>query len=119
MISLRNNLNSTGLGSAGSADDAFAAMVRLDARRRPLPAPATPATPVPPGGPGGPLAPGDVVYSAKSIAKFLFNDEGRTARRRVYALWAHYRDRRQDVGFFKLKGALCLSKSRWARFQAG
>jgi hypothetical protein len=35
---------------------------------------------------------------------------------RVFNLWAHYRDRKEQAGFFKLKGALCLSISQWLKF---
>jgi hypothetical protein len=34
----------------------------------------------------------------------------------VFNLWAHYRDRQEPTGLFKLKGALCLSKSQWLKF---
>lgn len=69
------------------------------------------------GGPKRPAAsPGDVIYGARAIARFLFDDDGNTARRRVFNLWAHYRDREEAAGFFKLKGALCLSKTQWLAF---
>lgn len=51
-----------------------------------------------------------------AIARFLFDDESNRSRRRVFNLWTHYRDRNEKVGLFKLKGALCLSKSKWAAF---
>ncbi len=60
---------------------------------------------------------GDVVYGAREIAKFLFDDDGNKTRRRVFGLWDHFRHRPETAGFFKLKGALCLSKSRWQAFQ--
>jgi hypothetical protein len=77
--------------------------------------------PVPPGGSGAPPgqaspAEGDILYGAKAIARFIFGDDGNRSRRRVFNLWAHYRDRKEKAGFFKLKGALCLSKSQWRGF---
>jgi hypothetical protein len=71
------------------------------------------------GGPpptGGPPIRGDTIYGARAIADFIFNDAGDTARRRVFNLWAFYRDRHERAGFFKLKGGLCLSISRWRSF---
>lgn len=72
------------------------------------------------GGNGTNDEPGDIIYGAESIAWFIFDDcdaVGPTrARRRVYHLWNHYRDRKERAGFFKLKGTLCLSKSQWRRF---
>lgn len=60
---------------------------------------------------------GDTVYGAAAIATFLFDgDNGKKARRRVYNLWAFYRDRHERAGFFKLKGGLCLSISKWQAF---
>lgn len=67
--------------------------------------------------PVAPTAPhGDIIYGAKAIARFLFDDDGNRSRRRVFNLWSHYRDRKEQAGFFKLKGALCLSKSKWLAF---
>ena len=63
-----------------------------------------------------PADPGDIIYGAKAIARFLFGEDGNRARRRVFNLWAHYRERKERAGFFKLKGALCLSKSQWRGF---
>ncbi len=60
--------------------------------------------------------PGDVIYGARAIARFIFAEDNNRARRRVFNLWAHYRDRQERAGFFKLKGALCLSKSQWRGF---
>jgi hypothetical protein len=60
-----------------------------------------------------PRPPGDIIYGAIAIASYLFGEANKTTRRRVYSLWTHYGE---TAGFFKLKGALCLSKSRWARF---
>lgn len=59
---------------------------------------------------------GDIIYGAKAIAWFLFGEDGNRACRRVFNLWAHYRARKEKAGFFKLKGALCLSKTLWRRF---
>jgi hypothetical protein len=69
----------------------------------------------PPVGPRPPV-PGDIIYGARAIARFLFDDDSTCARRRVFNLWAHYRDRQEPTGLFKLKGALCLSKSQWLKF---
>jgi hypothetical protein len=62
-------------------------------------------------------AEGDVIYGARAIAQYLFNSDDNRTRRRVFNLWTHYRDRKEKAGFFKLKGALCLSKSEWRRFR--
>ncbi|EJW10833.1 hypothetical protein A33M_3994 [Rhodovulum sp. PH10] len=59
---------------------------------------------------------GDIIYGARAIALFIFGDGGNRARRRVFNLWAHYRDRKEHAGFFKLNGAVCLSKSQWRGF---
>ena len=59
---------------------------------------------------------GDIIYGAKAIALYLFNADDNRTRRRVFNLWSHYRDRKEKAGFFKLKGALCLSKSQWRSF---
>ncbi len=63
-----------------------------------------------------PADPADIIYGARAIAGFLFGEDGNRARRRVFNLWAHYRDRQERAGFFKLKGALCLSRSQWRGF---
>ena len=60
--------------------------------------------------------PGDILYGAKAIALFIFGDDSKRSRRRVFNLWAHYRDRKEPAGFLKLNGAVCLSKSRWRAF---
>ena len=60
--------------------------------------------------------PGDIIYGARAIARFIFDDDSNRSRRRVFNLWAHYHDREQQAGFLKLKGALCLSKSQWRTF---
>jgi hypothetical protein len=59
---------------------------------------------------------GDIIYGAKAIAFFIFGDDGNRSRRRVFNLWAHYSARKERAGFFKLKGALCLSKAQWRAF---
>jgi hypothetical protein len=58
----------------------------------------------------------DIIYGARAIARFIFGVDNNRARRRVFNLWTHYRDRQERAGFFKLKGALCLSKSQWRSF---
>jgi hypothetical protein len=80
--------------------------------------------PPPPSPPPTAAAPsqagGDILYGAHAIAMYLFPDdyenEPRRTRRRVFNLWTYYRDRRAKAGFFKLKGALCLSKTQWRAF---
>jgi hypothetical protein len=59
---------------------------------------------------------GDIIYGAKAIAFFIFGDDNNRSRRRVFNLWAHYSARKERAGFFKLKGALCLSKTQWREF---
>lgn len=59
---------------------------------------------------------GDIIYGARAIALYIFADDGNRARRRVFHLWAHYSGRKERAGFFKLKGALCLSKAQWRSF---
>ncbi len=59
---------------------------------------------------------GDIIYGGKACALFIFGDDSNRARRRVFNLWTHYKARKERAGFFKLKGALCLSKSQWRRF---
>jgi hypothetical protein len=81
-------------------------------RRPPAGAAAAPSPPPPPLPPGGGRR-GDIIYGAEAIAAYLFNDNSRRTRRRVYNLWTHFRDRKEKAGFFKLKGALCLSVSEW------
>jgi hypothetical protein len=63
-----------------------------------------------------PSTPGDIIYGAKAIARYIFGEDGSRARRRVFNLWTHYRDREEKAGFFKLKGALCLSVLQWKKF---
>ncbi|MEA2992802.1 MAG: hypothetical protein QOD40_1722 [Alphaproteobacteria bacterium] len=73
------------------------------------------------GGSGGPPSDagpvrGDIIYGARAIAEFLFDDGSDTARRRVFGQWAFHHARKERAGFFKMKGALCLSKSQWRKF---
>ena len=109
----------------GDADACFTAMKRHHERTRstgPLPTRTEEnSRQLPPqsflqttGGGGG--VNGDIIYGARAIALFVFDDTSNRARRRVFNLWAHYRARREAAGFFKLRGALCLSKSRGWRF---
>ena len=97
-----------------TADEAFAAMQRHHARQLPasLGAPVRP----PPPPPGSSWDDGDLIYGARAIAQFLFGQSDNKTRRRVFCLAQHYRARKEKVGFVKLKGALCLSKSQWCRF---
>jgi len=119
-----------------TADDCFTAMQRHhDRTRRDLATvvgkvtviPATrPLLPAAAGsggggkdGPNPPIGagePGDLIYGAKAIAKYLFGSDDNRSRRRVFNLWAYYKRCKLHVGFVKLNGALCLSKSRWRRF---
>jgi hypothetical protein len=105
-------------GAASTPDERLAAVERHHERKV---APAAIAvgtsapTPSPEASAGTP-DPGDIIYGAKAIARFLFGEDDNRARRRVFNLWAHYRDRQERAGFFKLKGALCLSKSQWRGF---
>jgi len=100
------------------AAESFAAMPRYQERSKAV------ASLTPPGGTSGPPpsvaagpgGPGDIIYGARAIARFLFGEDDNKARRRVFNLWAHYRSRRERAGFFKLKGALCLSKTLWRTF---
>ncbi len=109
----------------GTANDCFEAMRRHHERQRQgvsaCSIPAEPVSPVPNAdGAGRKNQAGDIIYGADAIARFVFADYGefgaRKARRRVYHLWNHYRDRREPAGFLKLNGALCLSRSQWRRF---
>jgi hypothetical protein len=110
------------IGRHGSADDCFDAMARHHDRLRyeAIAKSAGVASPARTSeGPHvAPLAPehGDILYGAKAIALFIFGDDGDRSRRRVFNLWAHYRDRKEAAGFLKLNGAVCLSKSKWTAF---
>lgn len=102
----------------GSADDCFEAMVRHHARLRQ--AAAVQAAPTcsefGPGRAAHGEETGDIIYGAKAIALFIFGDDSNRARRRVFNLWAHYRDRKESAGFLKLNGAVCLSRRQWRAF---
>ena len=120
MISHRTNRSPSRLAADNSsaASASFAAMQRLNDRQQAERAQAL----RPPHIPSAPLPPpssddgGDVVYGARAIAVFLFGDGSDRARRRVFNLWTHYSQRKEKVGFFKLNGALCFSKSLWRKF---
>ncbi|HEY7387099.1 MAG TPA: hypothetical protein VH640_01230 [Bryobacteraceae bacterium] len=118
MIIHRNN----GHANHSTPEQRLEAMRRHHEQSRQLPvapahrgdAPPAPPTPPPPGA-------GDIIYGAAAIARFIFGmtedaREAKRNRRRVFGLWAYYRDRGEDAGFFKLKGAVCLSKSKWGAF---
>jgi hypothetical protein len=112
MIIRRSNGNTL----AATANDCFAAAERHHARGQV-------ATSVPQPGltsfaeiGSGVADAGDIIYGAKAIAFFIFGDDSNRSRRRVFNLWAHYNARRERAGFFKLKGALCLSKTQWREF---
>ncbi len=96
-----------------TADDVYGAMLR-HARATQSGSPPAPPSPPPPAIGAGDE--GDIVYGGTAIARHLFKDDGKTARRRVFHLWTYYRDRKENAGLFKLKGALCLSKSKWRAF---
>jgi len=119
MMTRRSNINAKLTSS--TADACFAAMERHDRRGKlslaggsngPPPPPSPPAA----GGAGTPPSGDIIIYGGRAIARRLFNDDSNKARRRVFNLWAHYRDRKEQAGFFKLKGALCLSISVWLKF---
>ncbi len=127
MVIHRSNISASG---PATAEECFAAMQRHHERGTAGRLPGRTAGPhtMATGGQGGdgggsghrvgpaPADPGDIIYGAKAIARFLFGEDGDRARRRVFNLWAHYRERKERAGFFKLKGALCLSKSQWRGF---
>ena len=114
MIVQRTNLNS----SRAVAADSFGAMQRHQERSKATTSLTPPGggSPPPPPVPPGQGGPGDIIYGARAIAHFLFGEDDNKARRRVFNLWAHYRARREPAGFFKLKGAVCLSKAQWRKF---
>jgi hypothetical protein len=108
-----------------TADECFEAIRRHHERgARALPSDREPTTPDVAGAGGGGKStggitdqePGDIIYGARAIAKFIFNDASDTVRRRVFGQWAFHHARKERAGFFKMKGALCLSKSQWRRF---
>jgi hypothetical protein len=83
---------------------------------QPKPPTATPLVAVVPASPVPTPPKGDIIYGARAIAKFLFDDDSNKARRRVFNLWHYYSQRQKRAGFFKLKGALCLSKTQWLAY---
>lgn len=100
-----------------SADQAFAAMLRHHKRQLLASASGPPMPPPPP--PPASLVPdeeGDIIYGARAIAQYLFGNSDDRTRRRVFCLAQHYLARNEKAGFFKLKAAICLSKSRWKKF---
>lgn len=103
-----------------SADECFEAMARHNERIRMdgVLKPASMPSPAPEATKGAAVKPdnGDILYGAKAIARFIFGDDDNRSRRRVFNLWAHYRDRKEAAGFLKLNGAVCLSKSQWRAF---
>lgn len=98
-----------------TAEAAFAAMERHHARQHPARdiLPSLPPIPAPVACPG---AEGDVIYGGRAIAQFVFGASDNRTRRRVFSLAQHYLGRKEKAGFFKLKGALCLSRSQWLTF---
>jgi len=110
MFVRRTNVTAKNASEPGTpADACFAAMERHNARKPPSP-PQPPPGPVPAGS-------SDIIYGGRAIAAYIFPDEDpERTRRRVFGLWAYHRDRKERAGFFKLKGALCLSKSQWRSF---
>jgi hypothetical protein len=120
------NYRNNGTLPNGGADAAFEAMQRHAEKLKSGSAPFTPKTPTPvpmaacgqgSGGRDGDCSPpGDIFYGAMDIADALFHLRTKKARRRVYALAAFHRARGEQAGFFRLKGALCLSMSQWRRF---
>jgi hypothetical protein len=109
-------IHRTNRKTPATGDDSFKAMRRhvlATSARLPVPAKVAPAA--------APAVPklaenADVVYGARAIAGYLFGDCSVRARRRVFCLAAHYKERDERAGFFKLKGALCLSKKQWLAF---
>jgi hypothetical protein len=117
MIIRRSNGNTR----ATTADDCFAAAERHYTRQMATSLPQSglaAATEMPKKNETGSSAAeaGDIIYGAKAIAFFIFGDDSNRSRRRVFNLWAHYSARKERAGFFKLKGALCLSKTQWREF---
>lgn len=126
MISIRTNAQPDGIGiaigSRVSPRPTHHPGTLRDPAGFPLPVPAVAA-----GGSGngwdGPSGDaddegGDILYGAKAVADYLFPREPNRdrARRRVYTLADYYIKRGEPAGFFKLKSAVCLSKSQWRRF---
>lgn len=116
MIIRRSNGNTP----VTTANECFAAAERHHVRQTAtsLPPPRLTAMETPDGGKIAASATdaGDVIFGAKAIAFYIFGDDSNRSRRRVFNLWAHYSARKERAGFFKLKGALCLSKKLWREF---
>lgn len=109
------------LSRVGSADECFDAMARHHERTRiegalKAAAAPSPSLPTETTNPAAKPEQGDILYGAKAIAAFIFGADDNRSRRRVFNLWAHYRDRKEASGFLKLNGAVCLSKSKWRAF---
>ena len=102
----------------GTADECHEAMLRHGKKNATRTGPAV--SPVVAAGVPHKTEPADIIYGARAIAAFIFADDPDNqtdrARRRVFNLWTHYRDRNERSGLFKLKGALCLSKRQWRNF---
>lgn len=105
--------NGVDRGTGATGDTCFEAMIRHHERTR-RPANRGPVAVEASCQPDN--ATGDIIYGARAIALFIFGDGSTRARRRVFNLWAHYRDRKERAGFLKLNGAVCLSKSQWRAF---
>jgi hypothetical protein len=121
MVIRRTNLNVVSAQRAdlasSTAEACYRAMQRHAEGAPPPGAARTVSSLPPPSAPPSAKPPaGDIIYGAKAIARHIFGDDGNRARRRVFSLWNHYRDRNQRAGFFKLKGALCLSITQWKAF---
>jgi hypothetical protein len=112
MVIYRNNA----ARNAASTPEQRLAAIERHHRRQVASAPALGAGLPVHGHDGNQDDPGDIIYGARAIARFIFAEDNNRARRRVFNLWTHYRDRQERAGFFKLKGALCLSKSQWREF---
>lgn len=112
MITYRNATHSA------TAEEAFAAMLRHHTRQF-LASPGGPLKPPPPPPPPTDFASGDegdIIYGARAVGQFLFGKSDNTTRRRVYCLAQFFLARKEKAGFFKLKSAICLSKSQWRKF---
>jgi hypothetical protein len=127
MLSKRSNGNTRHAAGSEVADACFGAMLRHNERNagpvsaRPSEASSADAQPTGDGSKPAAMSPAreaeaDIVYGARAIAKFIFGDPSNTARRRVFNLWIFHKQRKERAGFFKMKGGLCLSKSKWRAF---
>jgi hypothetical protein len=55
---------------------------------------------------------GDILYGARAIALWWWNDPSDKARKRVFTIWSVVKNRPEKMGLFKMKDtSLCLSKS--------